>query len=30
MQRTRESDALLAGFEQLTTLYEHSLQVLMN
>ena len=26
----RESDALLAGFEQLTTLYEHSLQVLMN
>ncbi len=25
----RESDALLAGFEQLTTLYEHSLQVLM-
>ena len=26
----RESDALLAGFEQLTTLYERSLQVLMN
>ena len=26
----RESDALLAGFEQLTTLYEHSPQVLMN
>ena len=26
----RESDALLAGFEQLTTRYEHSLQVLMN
>ena len=25
----RESDALLAGFDQLTTLYEHSLQVLM-
>ena len=25
----RESDALLAGFEQLTTLYEHSIQVLM-
>lgn len=26
----RERDALLASFEQLTTLYEHSLQVLMN
>ena len=26
----RESDALLASFEHLTTLYEHSLQVLLN
>ena len=25
----RESDALLAGFDQLTSLYEHSLQILM-